>query len=33
MENADVIPTGTKPEKYFTNDFIDPALAKTFTSK
>ena len=30
MENAGVVPAGTAPEKYFTNDFIDVNLAQSF---
>jgi NitT/TauT family transport system substrate-binding protein len=29
MENVATIPKGTKPEKYFTNEFIDHGFAKT----
>jgi NitT/TauT family transport system substrate-binding protein len=29
MENAGVIPAGTQPEKYFTNEFIDIKLANS----
>jgi hypothetical protein len=29
MEGAGVIPAGTAPEKYFTNDFIDVKLAQS----
>lgn len=32
METAKVIPTGTAPEKYFTNDYIDPDFGKKITS-
>ena len=29
METADVLPKGTKPADYFTNDLIDPAYFQT----
>ncbi|HEX3503909.1 MAG TPA: ABC transporter substrate-binding protein [Xanthobacteraceae bacterium] len=32
METADVIAPGSTPEKYFTNDYIDPAYGKTIVA-
>jgi NitT/TauT family transport system substrate-binding protein len=32
METADVISPGSTPEKYFTNDYIDPAYGKTIVA-